>query len=93
MNFSLSEKFKPWSRPSLQFTREDLLVWGIIISIFSLFLIIGVDTLLFYQTLALEKEEAQVLPQKITPVSEKDLEEVIKLLDERQKRFDSLAAP
>lgn len=75
----------------LQFSREDFVFWGVV-SVFSLTLsLVLLDGYIFFQTLFQEREEVMAVGtfEKISP---EYIEEVMRILDEREKKFNEILA-
>lgn len=67
--------------------RDEVLVWGVV----ALGVVLGVliiwDAYLFYYTFSHTREASRSIEEK-AGLSANDIDEVIKLLDERKKKFD-----
>ena len=68
---------------------EDVLIWGTVALAFLLSILIFWDGYLFYQTILGERERAEIT-MRPPAVNRAKVEEIIKLLDERQQRFEQM---
>ena len=69
--------------------KEDLLSWGVVALGLFFLLIILWDAYLFYGTLA-QVRTAEIPIKKIATFSSAEIDEIIELLDERQKKFEEI---
>ena len=77
------------SKKRIIFTREDAIFWGLInLGILFLILIL-IDSYVFYRTVIIQREPV-IGEQKKSPLYPKEIDEVIFILNERQKRFEEI---
>ena len=76
-------------RDSSRVTNQDVLVWGIFFGGIFLLLLILWDGYIFNETLNREFAP-QVMTPKTRQLSKEDLDEVIKIMDEREKEFQQI---
>lgn len=73
----------------LRFTRENLTVWGIVALACLFAFVLFWDGYLFYRTVVKGREGAPPL-EKRTILTSTELDEVVRLLDERRARFNEI---
>lgn len=71
--------------------RDDIMVLGIIILFLFLGAVLFADGYLFYQTV-FKKEGASSVIKNSSVLTTADVEDAVKLFDERQKKFDEILA-
>ena len=74
-----------------QFTRDDAIVWGAVLNILLLLFLASWDAYIFYRSLVLERPEVNTIEPGTLSFSEKDLDEVIRILDTRSSEFEKLS--
>ena len=71
------------------FGRDEFIILGVIILALFLAALIIFDAYFFYTSLKAEKEVVQA-PHKITTLTSVEIDEAIKVLDERQQEFNRI---
>lgn len=73
----------------LNFSRKDVIFYGVL-AVFVLILSLTMwDGFVFYQTLFEERGEVQVV-SSFEKISSEDIDEVVRILDEREKKFKEI---
>lgn len=95
MNFPFL-KFNNWfafrgaKKHTLRLSHEDILFWGSVFILVLFLALVLVDGYMFYQSVTLQRKVTYALEYKPKTILSQDLDEVIKLLDERQKKFEEI---
>lgn len=73
------------------FTGRGAILWGVILNVVVLLSMISWDAYIFYRLLVLGRTQINIVPSGTYVFSEKDLDEVIKILNERSSEFERLS--
>ncbi len=74
-----------------RFTGKDAILWGVILNVIILLFMISWDAYIFYRLLVLDRPQINIVPFGTYMFAEKDLDEVIKILNERSSEFERLS--
>lgn len=80
-----------FSKNKSRLTRENVMVWGVLLAGVLAVLVILWDAVVFVASVAAERERAEVRAG-VQPLRAGEIDEVIKLLDGRKEKFDELLA-
>ena len=70
-------------------SREDIVIYGIFAALFLFAALLLWDGYLFYRT-TVRKDNQEIFLSPSSPFSENQVDEVIRLLDEREEKFRTL---
>jgi hypothetical protein len=82
-NLNLSRKF-------IRLSRQEFLLWGTIAVFVLFFALTAWDGYLFYSVLVKERVKRADITSSSDIIKVKDIDTVIQLLDERQKKFEEI---
>lgn len=95
MNFSFL-KFNNWfalggaKKHILRLSHGDILFWGLVFITILFIVLIMLDSYVFYQSVILQRKITHAFEYKSKTLLSKDLDEVIKLLEKKQKKFEEI---
>lgn len=83
-------KFPILTTPKINFSRTSAIVWGISLNILMLACLILLDVYIFYRLFILDRPQT-IINEPGLSFSEKDIDEVIKIFEEREAKFGRLS--
>ena len=87
--FAYFKRIPPELGGKIKFTRENGILWSVYALIFLFTLLLLADGFLFYITVLSVKEDPPPVPQ-LVDFSEKEIDEMLEILDARQENFEKV---